>query len=148
MDELKNNQNFNELITDIEILVKNSRENVSVQINNTITQTYWTIGKYIVEFEQDGNHRAEYGKQLIPKLANELTQRIGKGFGITNLVNMRRFYLRYPILNISPKLTWSHICELVKIDDDLERKFYEKQCVIDYSQVMSPPFAYKSPPFY
>ena len=93
------------------------------------TETYWTIGKYIVEFEQDGNVKAEYGSRLLTKLSHQLTLRLGKGYSRPNLNNMRKFYLCYPkCQTVSDKLTWSHICELIKIDDELERSFYEKEC--------------------
>ena len=95
-----------------------------------MTETYWRIGRYIVEFEQDGNGKAIYGKNLLSTLSKELTLRLGKGYSRPNLNNMRKFYLKYPnCQTVSNKLSWSHICELIKIDDDLERSFYEKQCV-------------------
>lgn len=87
------------------------------------------IGKYIVEFEHDGNVKAEYGSQLLTKLSHQLTLRLGKGYSRPNLNNMRKFYLCYPnCQTVSDNLTWSHICELIKIDDELERSFYEKEC--------------------
>ena len=99
-------------------------------VNQTMTETYWRIGRYIVEFEQDGNGKAIYGKNLLSTLSKELTLRLGKGYSRPNLNNMRKFYLKYPnCQTVSNKLSWSHICELIKIDDDLERSFYEKQCV-------------------
>ena len=69
-------------------------------------------------------------KNLLSTLSKELTLRLGKGYSRPNLNNMRKFYLKYPnCQTVSNKLSWSHICELIKIDDDLERSFYEKQCV-------------------
>ncbi|MDU3180589.1 MAG: DUF1016 N-terminal domain-containing protein [Lachnospiraceae bacterium] len=76
------------------------------------------MGRYIVEFERSGNEKEIHGKNLLPTLSKELTLRLGKGYSRPNLNNMRKFYLN-----------WSHICELIKIGDDLERSFYEKQCV-------------------
>lgn len=99
-------------------------------VNTHITQTYWQVGRQIVTFEQDGKARAEYGKALISKLANDLSLRHGKGFSRTNLVYMRLLYQRYPISQKpSHLLSWSHYVELLKLDDDLERSFYEQQAI-------------------
>jgi len=114
----------------IEKTVLNAKENLSYSVNHTITETYWTIGKYIVESEQDGNIRAAYGSKMLTMLSHELTLRLGKGYSRPNLNNMRKFYLCYPICQtVSDKLSWSHICELIKIEDELERSFYEKETV-------------------
>ncbi len=99
-------------------------------VNTHITQTYWQVGRQIVEFEQDGKARAEYGKALISKLASDLSLRHGKGFSRSNLVYMRLLYLRYPISQKpSHLLSWSHYVELLKLGDDLERSFYEQQAI-------------------
>ena len=101
-------------------------------VNTHITQTYWQVGQRIVEFEQAGNSRAEYGKALLVKLAADLGLRHGKGFSRSNLTYMRLLYLRYPICaKPSHILSWSHYLELLKLDDDLERSFYEKQAIAE-----------------
>lgn len=112
---------------------------LAISINETIKVTYWNIGRHIVEFEQQGNARAKYGTSLLSNLSKILRARVGRGYSHPNLNNMRKFYLMYPnfqtsdksgpIFQMSEKLTWSHICELVTIDDPLERQFYEKECV-------------------
>ena len=112
---------------------------MALSINETIKSTYWKIGQHIVEFEQKGNARAKYGTSLLSNLAKLLRARVGRGYSHPNLNNMRKFYLLYPnfqisdksgsIFQTSEKLTWSHICELVTIDDSLEREFYEKECI-------------------
>ena len=90
----------------------------------------WNIGRYIVEFEQNGNAKAKYGTSLLSSLAKLLRAKLGKGYSRPNLNNMRKFYLLYPICQtLSDKLSWSHICELITIDDELERGFYEKECI-------------------
>ena len=95
-----------------------------------MTETYWNIGKYIVEIEQDGKATSIYGSKLLTNLSHELTLRMGKGYSRPNLNNMRKFYLRYPnCQTVSDNLSWSHICELITIDDDLERQFYENECI-------------------
>lgn len=132
MDDIKltTGSMLEKLILDIEKIVINAKENISYSVNHTITETYWTIGKYIVESEQDGKIRAAYGSKMLTMLSRELTLRLGKGYSRPNLNNMRKFYLCYPICQtVSDKLSWSHICELIKIDDELERSFYEKETV-------------------
>lgn len=101
-------------------------------VNIQLLETYWQIGQHIVEFEQGGNVRATYGKALISTLAKDLTLLHGKGFSRSNIVYMRLLYLRYPISQKpSHQLSWSHFVELLKIDDDLERKFYENQSIAE-----------------
>jgi predicted nuclease of restriction endonuclease-like (RecB) superfamily len=101
-------------------------------VNAQLIDTYWKIGQHIVEFEQAGQERAEYGKGLIDKLAQDLSVRHGKGFKRTNLVYMRLFYLRYPISQTpSDLLSWSHYVELLKLDDEFEMRFYEKQALLE-----------------
>ena len=132
MDELVKNPGFERMISDIEALVNASKNELATSINKVMTVTYWSIGKYIVEFEQDGNAKAEYGKNLLSRISKELTLRLGKGYSRPNLNNMRKFYLKYSnCQTVSEKLSWSHICELIKIDDELERNFYEKECVVE-----------------
>ena len=91
---------------------------------------YWNVGKIIVENEQNGNIKAEYGKQVMKELSKELRKILGSGFSVSNLFNMRRFYITYPkFQTLSLKLSWSHYCELLSIEKEEERKFYEKECV-------------------
>lgn len=106
-------------------------QQVAIQaVNVQFLETYWQIGQYIVEFEQAGNVRAEYGKALISNLAKDLTMLHGRGFSRSNIVYMRLLYLRYPISQKpSHQLNWSHFVELLQIEDDLERKFYENQSI-------------------
>lgn len=132
MDELVKNSGFEKMISNIEVLVNASKSELAISINKVMTVTYWSIGKYIVEFEQDGNAKAKYGKNLLSTVSKELTLRLGKGYSRPNLNNMRKFYLKYSdCQTVSDKLSWSHICELIKIDDELERNFYEKECVVE-----------------
>lgn len=130
MNEITSNVMMEKLISDIESIVSVAKEKIAGSVNSVMTETYWTIGKYIVEFEQDGQAKSVYGSGLLTALSKELMLRLGKGYSRPNLNNMRKFYLRYPnCQTVSDKLSWSHICELIKIDDDLERSFYEKQAV-------------------
>ena len=84
----------------------------------------------IVVFEQGGNAKATYGKALIENLSKDLSLAYGKGFSRSNLNYMRLFYQRFPICEEVPhKLSWTHFCELVKIDDPLEPSFYQQQAI-------------------
>ena len=99
-------------------------------VNNLITETYWQIGCDIVEFEQDGKARATYGKGLLDRLSRDLTLRHGKGFSRSNMKRFRQFYLIFPKgAKASHLLSWSQYVELLKLDDPLERSFYEQQAI-------------------
>ena len=105
-----------------------ARTKAASEVNTILVQTYWEIGRYIVEFEQKGNERADYGSQLFDRLSQDLTQAYGKGFSRSNLFYIRKLYLSFPISEtLSHKLTWSHYFEILKADSDLEIGFYVKQ---------------------
>ena len=113
-------------------LLQAGRREARKQINAALVETYWHIGQHIVEFEQEGEHSASYGKQLLDQLSRDLRQRYGKGFSRSNIYQMRQLYLCYPkIQTLSGKLGWSAYCELLSVSDNLARAFYEKQCLID-----------------
>ena len=118
-------EQYDLLIKQISLAVADAKERIATTINENLVKTYWTVGKYIVEFEQNGNVRAKYGEQLLVNLSKDLMASLGKGFSKSNLFNMRLFYTRFPIFQtVSGKLSWSHITEIVNIDDKLERDFY------------------------
>jgi len=120
---------YNALFDNIRELVESARTKIVVQVNSVMVETYWHIGEYIVNFEQKGNLRAEYGKKVMDKLSRDLTIQYGKGFSRSNVFSFRQFYLTYPkIQTVSGQLSWSHYIELLKCDDKIERDFYEKQC--------------------
>ena len=126
---LASNTTYNRLITTIGEVLAQGKTYVLQTVNQGIVRTYWSIGKHIVEFEQAGNEKAEYGSALLKRLSGDLTFRYGKGFSMSNINKMRKLYLEYPILQtVSAKLSWSHFVELLKIDDPLERNFYQKEC--------------------
>ena len=86
-----------------------AKENAALAVNTELLDASWATGRYIVEYEQHGNAKAEYGKQLLTNLSRDLTQLRGKGYSRSNLFNMRLFYLRFPkIQTVSGQLTWSH----------------------------------------
>ena len=123
-------------------VIDQGKQQLAISINQTMKSTYWNVGRHIVEFEQQGNARAKYGSSLLSRLAKILRARVGRGYSHPNLNNMRKFYLMFPILQtsdksvlsnfqMSEKLTWSHICELITIEDSLEREFYLNECVAE-----------------
>ena len=121
---------INSLINEIRELLLNARQRVAVQVNTELLFTYWNIGKLIIEHEQKNKVRADYGKQALKKLSKELTKEFGKGFSVSNLQFMRRFYQNYQIQQtVSVKLSWSHYCELLTISDPNKRSFYEKETI-------------------
>jgi predicted nuclease of restriction endonuclease-like (RecB) superfamily len=122
----------NGLYQDIKELLQSARNRVYQTINITMTQTYYEIGKRIVEEEQDGETRAEYGKALLKNLSNELIKEFGKGYSEQNLKNMRQFFLTYQkrqTLSSEFKLSWSHYIFLTRIENIDERNFYEIESI-------------------
>lgn len=107
-----------------------ARRNVARHVNNELLITYWNIGRIIAEYEQTVPERADYGKQTLKELSKALTNEFGKGFSVSNIQFMRRFYQTYQIQQTaSVKLSWSHYCELLSISDSDKRSFYEKEAV-------------------
>lgn len=134
------------LFRQIADLLTSARQHLVQTVNTTMVQTYYDIGRMIVEDEQNGNERAEYGKQQLANLSKQLTAEFGKGFSVQNLRNMRQFYLIYTeqrkfIANKSNELairqtlssefnlSYSHYLKLMRIADPLERQFYEVEAV-------------------
>lgn len=118
----------NNFYQEIKELLYSAKNRVYQTINITMTQTYFQIGKRIVEEEQNGELRAEYGKKLIKNLSLELNKEFGDGFSIDNLKNMRRFYLCFQkseTVSHQFKLSWSHYIFLTRIENINERNFYE-----------------------
>ncbi len=127
-----NQKDYPNLVAEIGEILAQGRKFAFQKVNSVLTKVYWQIGKQIVEFQQGGKKRAEYGEEIIKQLSTDLTKQFGKGFSVDNLENMRRFYLSYQISEtVSRKsfsLSWSHYLKLMKIGDTAERKFYEIEC--------------------
>lgn len=120
---------YQSLLETIGCLIENARSKVAIEVNSILLDTYWETGHYIIDFEQNGNARAEYGKGLLKQLSKDLTTAYGAGFNHFNLIYMRKLYLAFPkSRTLSYKLSWSHYTEILKCDDQLERDFYLKQC--------------------
>lgn len=124
MNELVSNQ----LASRISELLISARTKVLQTVNHTMVLTYFEIGRMIVEEEQNGKQRADYGKHIIKSLSERLTKEFGKGFSQRNLEQIRQFYSVYSktqTLSAEFNLSWSHYMKLMRIDDENERKFYE-----------------------
>ncbi len=123
------NEEYEVLISEIGRLLETAKANIANTINSVLVDTYWHIGKYIVEYEQNGNARAEYGSNLLNRLSKDLTLKYGKGFGKSNLLYIRKFYLTFPKSGtVSHLLSWSHYYEILKSKESLEISFYMKEC--------------------
>jgi len=113
------------LLEDIKILLHSARQQLQQAVNTTMVQTYWHIGRLIVEDEQNGKERAAYGKKQLEQVADRLTQEFGKGFDARNLRNMRQFYLAFPIWNaVRTELSWTHYRRLIRIENQQARDWY------------------------
>lgn len=128
-DSIKNKND--ELYSQIASVLSKSRQFVVSTVNTTMIRTYFEIGRIIVENEQNGKSRAEYGKETLKNLSERLTKDFGKGFSVENLDRMRFFYRTYsnsstPLTNF--ELSWSHYLFLMRIENPEERKFYEIEC--------------------
>lgn len=98
-------------------------------VNFAMVQAYWQIGHIIVEHEQKGSLRAEYGKAVLQRLSARLTEEFGKGFDVRNLRNMRSFYITFPKRNaLRSDLTWTHYRALLRVEDDAARAWYMEEC--------------------
>lgn len=123
---------YQRLLSTVGEILNAGRKRAYVAVNSILLETYWHIGRQIVAFEQLGKERAEYGSALLDHLSKDLKVRYGQGFSRRNILDMRRFYLSHQNWQtVSAELGWSHYVELVSIDDDLARSFYEKQCAAE-----------------
>lgn len=121
-----------DIYEEIKNLLTSARNSITSTINSTMAKTYFLIGKRIVEEEQNGNERAEYGDELIKNLSLRLTKDFGKGFSKTNLKQMKSFYLVYgkgQTLSDQFKLSWSHYLILMRMENLDERNFYEIESI-------------------
>ena len=133
--ELHQYKNKKELIHDIRTIINEARSQVKQAINSTMVLAYWQIGYLIVEDEQAGQKRADYGQQQLKLISKKLTGEYGKGFDITNLRNMRRFYLAFQKQEtLSPELSWSHYNRLSRIKNLSARTWYmQESCALGWS---------------
>ncbi|MBA4301912.1 MAG: hypothetical protein C0433_17690 [Cyclobacterium sp.] len=123
-----NKSKYSDLISQIGSLLKSGQKQAAQSVNTILVKTYWLIGRHIVEFEQGGKEKAEYGSFLFEQLSKDLTSLYGKGFSRANLLYMRKLYLTFPISEtLSNVLSWSHYFEILRSEHELEISFYSKQ---------------------
>jgi predicted nuclease of restriction endonuclease-like (RecB) superfamily len=127
--DIINDVTYQTLIDQIGEIISQSRNKAVTIVQQIHLHTFWHIGRYIVEYEQKGKERAEYGTHLLDRLSKDLTLRYGKSFSRSNLVYIRKLYLIFPIgESLTHQLSWTHLIEILKIENELERNFYLKQC--------------------
>jgi hypothetical protein len=118
-------------ISEIRLILEQARQKAYQAVNSAMVEAYWLIGKRIVEEEQEGKEKAEYGEAVLKKLSTALTSEFGKGFSYANLRNFRQFYLTYPnkeiCYTVCSKLTWSHNRLIMRIEEDAARDYYLKE---------------------
>ena len=114
-----------QLLRSLRDLIQNARQKAIRVVDAVQVQTCWEIGRHIVEFEQGGSARAEYGTQLLQSLASSLAAEFGRGFDVSNLRHMRVFYQTFPIRDaLRPELSWTHYRTLLRVDNDAARLWY------------------------
>ena len=141
------NEVSNEFLNKVSLLIEEAKKNVKTAVNIAMVYTYFDIGRMIIEEEQNGDNRAEYGKYIIKNLSSFLTEHYGKGYSVDNLKLIRRFYIIYKIDSIGETvfpqsknypvtitgrkfyLSWSHYLKLMRISNIEERHFYEIEAV-------------------
>ena len=118
------------LYQNIATILQEARSRSYRAINATMINAYWLIGQQIVEEEQQGKHRAEYGAKLLPYLAKKLQTEFGKGFNTSNLAYMKQFYLTFPIFHaVRGELTWTHYRLLLKVSNEKARNYYISESI-------------------
>ena len=118
----------NNYINEIKTILKNARQKAYTAVNSAMVEAYWEIGRRIVEEEQSGRERAEYGKEIIKNLSKELTEEFGKGFSRRTLWEMRKLYVYFSdyekVRTLFAQLTWSHFQKVLRVSDEKARIFY------------------------
>ena len=116
------------LLSELRSLIIQARQQASRSVNTIQVQTYWKVGRHIVEFEQGGEARAAYGRKLLASLAIALTKEFGKGFDASNLRYMRLFYQAFPNCDaVRHELSWTHYRLLLRVDSPETRLWYVKE---------------------
>ena len=122
-----------QLLNDIRQLLASSRAGLVQTVNSAMAQTYWHVGRLIVEDEQKGQSRADYGTQQIEFLAEKLQSEFGKGFHARNLRNMRQFYVAFPIWNaVRTELSWTHYRILMRLENTKARDWYLNEAIASH----------------
>ena len=118
----------NNYISEIKKILKNARQKAYIAVNSAMVEAYWEIGRRIVEEEQRGKERAEYGKEIVKNLSKELTEEFGKGFSRRTLWEMRKLYVYFSdyekVRTLFAQLTWSHFQKVLRVSSEKARIFY------------------------
>lgn len=124
-------QNNNEqLLVKIRRVLDEARTQIVRNVNSTMVYAYWQIGKFIVEFEQKGEQRAEYGQAVLKELSKKLKTDYGEGFTVTNLKYIRKFFLLFPKSHaLRDQLSWTHYRTLLKVENETARNYYLEECI-------------------
>ncbi len=121
---------YQDIYSEIKEALLLSRNQAYSAVNFSMVQAYWQIGRIIVEHEQSGSLRAEYGKAVLQGISERLTEEFGKGFTVTNLKYMRQFYTAFPNGHaLRGELTWTHYRALLRVENDEARKWYIEECI-------------------
>ena len=121
---------YQDIHSEIKEVLLSSRSQAYSAVNFAMVQAYWHIGRIIVEHEQRGSLRAEYGKAILQRISEQLSEEFGKGFTVTNLKYMRQFYITFPNGHaLRDELTWTHYRTLLRVENDAARNWYMEECV-------------------
>lgn len=124
------NESLTALAGRIAHVIQQARSHVRQSVNQAMVASYWEIGQLIVEHEQQGQARAAYGQRQMAELSAQLTVQFGKGFDASNLRNMRRFYLAFPIRDaVRLELGWTHYRSLLRIENPAAREWYLREAI-------------------
>ncbi|MHB1179895.1 MAG: DUF1016 N-terminal domain-containing protein [Daejeonella sp.] len=134
MTKLKKINSEDQIFKDVARLIEESKQHVAQTVNSTLTLLYWKIGKRI-NHEVLQNQRADYGKQIVATLSQQLTLAYGKGFNYSGLTRMVKFAEVFPderiVVSAMRQLSWSHFVELIPLKQPLQREFYAEMCRIE-----------------
>ena len=126
-------ESFEKLYGSIKEVLNESRQQAYQAVNSSMLIAYWTIGKIIVENEQDGQFRAEYGKYTLSDLSLKLSNEFGKGFTVRSLQQMKKFYTLFPNTNaLRTQLTWTHYRSLLRVEYKEAREWYIEESVKEH----------------
>ena len=121
---------YQEIYSEIKEALLLSRNQAYSAVNFAMVQAYWQIGRIIVEHEQNGSLRSEYGKRILQNVSDRLQQEYGTGFSVRNLQQMKKFFILFPNTNaLRSQLTWTHYRALLRVEDDAARNWYIEECI-------------------
>ena len=130
MNENRQAVNYQDIYAEIREMLLISRKQAYSAVNFAMVQAYWQIGRIIVEHEQKGVLRSEYGKAVLQEISEKLEREFGNGFSVRNLQQMKKFYVLFPNTNaLRSQLTWTHYRALLRVEDETARNWYMEECI-------------------